>query len=113
MIFFANTSQTNVPALGLKQSSSFFSKNLVDDPKVFWQSHGGALTARFSSRDREETPRGSYLGGVVSMGVTSVLEAGLGAKPDDLLVEGTALSAQVMGRLVVFPVLELPIAVAG
>ena len=47
------------------------------------------------------------------MGVTSVLEAGLGAKPDDLLVEGTALSAQVMGRLVVLPVLEVPIAVAG
>ena len=47
------------------------------------------------------------------MGVMSVLEAGLGAKLDNLLVEGTALSAQVMGRLVVFPVLELPIAVAG
>ena len=47
------------------------------------------------------------------MGVTSVLEAGLGAKLDNLLVEGTALSAQVMGRLVVFPVLELPIEVAG
>ena len=113
MIFFANTSQKKVPALGLKQSSSFFSKNLVDDPKVFWQSHGGALTAMFSSRDREETPRGSYLGGVVSMGVTSVLEAGLGAKPDVLLVDGTALSAQVMGRLVVLPVLEVPIAVAA
>ena len=47
------------------------------------------------------------------MGVTSVLVAGLGAKPDDLLVDGTALSAQVMGRLVVLPVLEVPIAVAG
>ena len=47
------------------------------------------------------------------MGVTSVPEAGLGAKPDDLLVDGTALSAQVMGRLVVLPVLEVPIAVAG
>ena len=113
MIFFANNSQKKVPAFGLKQSSSFFSKNLVDDPKFFWQSHGGALTARFSSRDREETPRGSYLGEVVSMGVPSVLESGLGAKPDVLLVDGTALSAQVMGRLVVFPVLELPIAVAG
>ena len=43
----------------------------------------------------------------------SVLAAGLGAKPDDLLLEGTALTAQVMGRLVVLPVLELPIAVAG
>ena len=63
--------------------------------------------------ETEETPGGSYLGGVVSMGVTSVLEAGLGAKPDDLLNDGTALSAQVMGRLVVLPVLELPIAVAG
>ena len=113
MIFFANTSQKKVPALGLKQSSSFFSKNLADDPKVFWQSHGGALTARFSSRDREETPRGSYFGGVVSMGVRSVLAAGLGAKPDNLLLEGTALTAQVMGRLVVLPVLELPTAVAG
>ena len=51
--------------------------------------------------------------GVVSIGVMSVSEAGLGAKPDNLLVEGTALSAQVMGRLVVLPVLELPIAVAG
>ena len=47
------------------------------------------------------------------MGVTSVLEAGLGAKPDVLLVDGTALSAQVMGRLVVLPVLEVPIAVAA
>ena len=47
------------------------------------------------------------------MGVTSVLEAGLGAKPHVLLVDGTALSAQVMGRLVVLPVLEVPIAVAG
>ena len=47
------------------------------------------------------------------MGMTSVLEAGLGAKPDDLLVDETALSAQVIGRLVVFPVLEVPIAVAG
>ena len=46
------------------------------------------------------------------MGVRSVLAAGLGAKPDNLLLEGTALSAQVMGRLVVLPVLELPIAVA-
>ena len=113
MIFFANNSQKKVPAFGLKQSSSFFSKNLVDDPKFFWQSHGGALTARFSSRDREETPRGSYLGEVVSMGVPSVLESGLGAKPDDLLVEGTALTAHVMGRLLVLPVPELPIEVAG
>ena len=47
------------------------------------------------------------------MGVTSVLEAGLGAKPEDLLVEGPAMTAQVIGRLVVLPVLELPIAVAG
>ena len=113
MIFFEDTSQKNVPALGLKQSCLFFIRNLVDDPKVFWQSHGGALTAMFSSRDREETPRGSYLGGVVSMGVTSVLAAGLGAKPDDFLLEGTVLTAQVMGRLVVLPVLEGPIAVAG
>ena len=80
---------------------------------VFWQRDGGALTARFSGRDREETPGGSYLGGVVSMGVTSVLEAGLGAKPEDLLVEGPAMTAQVIGRLVVLPVLEVPIAVAG
>ena len=43
----------------------------------------------------------------------SVLAAGLGAKPDDFLLEGTALTAQVMGRLVVLPVLELPTAVAG
>ena len=47
------------------------------------------------------------------MGVTSVPEAGLGAKPDDLLVDGTALTAHVMGRLLVLPVPELPIEVAG
>ena len=47
------------------------------------------------------------------MGVPSVLESGLGAKPDNLLVEGTALTAHVMGRLLVLPVLELPITVAG
>ena len=51
--------------------------------------------------------------GVVSIGVTSVSEAGLGAKPDNVLLEGTALTAEVMGRVVVLPVLELPIAVAG
>ena len=47
------------------------------------------------------------------MGVRSLLQAGLGAKPDDFLLEGTALTAQVMGRLVVLPVLEGPIALAG
>ena len=51
--------------------------------------------------------------GVVFIGVMLLSEAGLGAKPDDFLLEGTALTAQVMGRLVVLPVLEGPIAVAG
>ena len=67
----------------------------------------------FPAGDTEEPPRGSYLGGVVSMGVTSVLEAGLGAKPEDLLVDWPALTAQVIGRLVVLPVLDVPIAMAG
>ena len=47
------------------------------------------------------------------MGVTSVLVAGLGAEPEDLLVDWPALTAQVIGRLVVLPVLDMPIAMAG
>ena len=37
--------------------------------------------------------------GVVSIGVTSVLEAGLRAKPEDVLTGGPALPAEVTGRL--------------
>ena len=47
------------------------------------------------------------------MGVTSVLVAGLGAEPEDLLVDWPTLTVQVIGRLVVLQVLEVPIAVAG
>ena len=35
----------------------------------------------------------------MSIGVTSMLEAGLGAKPEDVHAEGPALPAEVTGRL--------------
>ena len=37
--------------------------------------------------------------GVVSIGVTSVWEAGLRDKPEDVYAEGPALPAEVTGRL--------------
>ena len=43
--------------------------------------------------------RKSQVGGVVSIGVTSMLEAGFGAKPEDVHTEGPALPAEVTGRL--------------
>lgn len=36
----------------------------------------------------------------MSIGVTSVLEAGLGAKPEGMHAEGLTLPAEVTGRLV-------------
>ena len=63
MIFFANNSQKKVPAFDLKQSSSFFSKNLVDDPKFFWQSHRGAQGFLLET-ERRPPEEAIYVGGV-------------------------------------------------
>ena len=49
----------------------------------------------------------------MSKWVMSVGEAGLEAMPEDLLIEGPSLTAQFIGRLLVLPVLDEAIAVAG